>query len=598
MKENFNYDENMDDDNITITPIYDDTSDGTELIDDSNILSDSSDNDSEIEIIAENMEPLDSSFDIDEMETVDVGADFHIEEQENIQDNLGIQEQLNSDDILEDVLTAEDKLGNEEKADEKLEDVIADGDKSRREIKKDANGDDVEEPIDKISLEDSNYQFRDVASDDIFEEFASNEGISEVEYKDMTNSENVDFEFDDIAPYISKNASNSEENKDDKHSKKDKKKTSNSKKLKKGKKTKQSKFKRLPKWAQVACVIIICLAFVAGGSMVAYNTVLAGLVNFKDFSEADEQEEQFDTEETLGDQDNIEVVEADDFNWDIIQGNSKYDPNIYNILIIGGDNVSSSGFRGNSDTLIIVSIDKNTKKIKLSSIMRDTYVPIPDHRDNKINSAFATGGVPLAKKTIEENFKITIDSTVVINYTTFVKAINKLGGIDDVTINEKEANFINSETRKKGKSSNLSAGTVHLNAVQALNFARIRKISSDIYGHDDFGRTARQRFILNQLFKKYKDLSYTELAKLASMALGDLEIDQNLKKDMFLLLQVVLKFDTESLDEFRLPIDDGYTFASVPIPGSGRNMSVVKIDDYLQKNVDALHMFIYGDVDY
>ena len=598
MKENFNYDENMDDDNITITPIYDDTSDGTELIDDSNILSDSSDNDSEIEIIAENMEPLDSSFDIDEMETVDVGADFHIEEQENIQDNLGIQEQLNSDDILEDVLTAEDKLGNEEKADEKLEDVIADGDKSRREIKKDANGDDVEEPIDKISLEDSNYQFRDVASDDIFEGFASNEGISEVEYKDMTNSENVDFEFDDIAPYISKNASNSEENKDDKHSKKDKKKTSNSKKLKKGKKTKQSKFKRLPKWAQVACVIIICLAFVAGGSMVAYNTVLAGLVNFKDFSEADEQEEQFDTEETLGDQDNIEVVEADDFNWDIIQGNSKYDPNIYNILIIGGDNVSSSGFRGNSDTLIIVSIDKNTKKIKLSSIMRDTYVPIPDHRDNKINSAFATGGVPLAKKTIEENFKITIDSTVVINYTTFVKVINKLGGIDDVTINEKEANFINSETRKKGKSSNLSAGTVHLNAVQALNFARIRKISSDIYGHDDFGRTARQRFILNQLFKKYKDLSYTELAKLASMALGDLEIDQNLKKDMFLLLQVVLKFDTESLDEFRLPIDDGYTFASVPIPGSGRNMSVVKIDDYLQKNVDALHMFIYGDVDY
>ena len=56
MKENFNYDENMDDDNITITPIYDETSDGTELFDDSNILSDSSDNDSEIEIIAENMD--------------------------------------------------------------------------------------------------------------------------------------------------------------------------------------------------------------------------------------------------------------------------------------------------------------------------------------------------------------------------------------------------------------------------------------------------------------------------------------------------------------------------------------------------------------
>ena len=67
---------------------------------------------------------------------------------------------------------------------------------------------------------------------------------------------------------------------------------------------------------------------------------------------------------------------------------------------------------------------------------------------------------------------------------------------------------------------------------------------------------------------------------------------------MFLLLQVVLKFDVQSLDEFRLPIDDGFKFASVPVAGSGRNMSIVKIDDYLQENIDALHMFIYGDVDY
>ena len=134
--------------------------------------------------------------------------------------------------------------------------------------------------------------------------------------------------------------------------------------------------------------------------------------------------------------------------------------------------------------------------------------------------------------------------------------------------------------------------------MQALNFARIRKINSDIYGHDDFGRTARQRFIMNQLFKKFKDLSYTELAQLATVVLGELEVDKALKKDMFLLLQVVLKFETDKLEEFRLPVDDGYSFAGVPIPGAGSTMSVVKIDDYWQKNVDALHMFIYGDVDY
>ena len=584
MKENFNYDENMDNDNITITPIYDDTSDGTELMDSSYVSSDKSEMLGEMEILADNIEPLDATYDLDEIETVDVGENFHIEEQTNIQDNLDAKEQVNEQDDFD----IQEQLNN----DDRLEHAKDNTDKARREIKKDNKIDN--DSIDKLSLEDTNYQFREVASDDIFAELVSNEGVSELEHKNMINDDNVDFEFDDIAPYISKNNSVSEINKDGKQSKKSKKKESNTKKAK----AKKSKFKKLPKWAQVACIVLICLAFVAGGSIVAYNTVLAGLVNFKDFSEAEEQEEQFDTEETLGDEEDVEVVEAEDFNWDIIKGSSKYDPNIYNILIVGGDNASTSGFRGNSDTLIIVSIDKNTKKIKLSSIMRDTYVPIPNHRDNKINSAFATGGVPLVKQTIEENFKITIDSTVVINYTTFKTVIEKLGGVDDVTINQKEANFINSETRKNGKRSNLSAGTVHLNATQALNFARIRKINSDIYGHDDFGRTARQRFILNQLFKKYKNLSYTELAKLATTVLGELEVDQTLKKDMFLLLQVVLKFNTESLDEFRLPIDDGYTFASVPIPGSGRNMSVVKIDDHLQENIDALHMFIYGDCDY
>ena len=438
----------------------------------------------------------------------------------------------------------------------------------------------------------SGYQFRDVVSEQIVT--SDNKAVEELSDKNMIDNEDVDFEFDDIAPYISKNDGNVTDIND----KKSKKSNSKKAKDKKNKVKKVSKFKKLPKWAQVACIMVICLAFIVGGTTVAYNTVLAGLVNFKDFSNAEEQEEQFDTEDTLSDNEDIEVVEAEEFNWDIINGNSKYDPNIYNILIIGGDNASSTGYRGNSDTLIIVSIDKNTKKIKLSSIMRDTYVPIPNHSANKINSAFATGGVPLAKQTIEDNFKITIDSTVVINYTTFRKVIDKLGGVDDVVINEKEARFINSECRKKGARSDLSAGTVHLNALQTLNFARIRKITSDVYGHDDFGRTARQRFIMNQLFKKYKDLSYTELAQLASVVLGELEVDQALKKDMFLLLQVVLKFETDTLEEFRLPIDDAFSFAGVPIPGSGRTMSVVKIDDYWKENVDALHMFIYGDVDY
>jgi len=385
---------------------------------------------------------------------------------------------------------------------------------------------------------------------------------AEGEDKDM------DLISDDIAPYISKMESTSK---------------------KKGKKSSHKKV-----WMRIG--IIAAVFALIGTSAFLVIQSIANKINFTDFSDTVEQEEQFDTESVLSD--NAEVVKVSEFNWDMIKGDPTYDENIYNILIIGGDIAGTKDARGNSDTLIIVSIDKNTKRIKLSSIMRDTYVPIPGYSDNKINSAYATGGVPLVKQVIEENFKVTIDSTVVVNYSTFVKAIQKLGGVKGVELNYSEARFINRECGKQGHSSDLTEGTHDLDAYQALHFARIRKISSDIYGSDDFGRTARQRYVINQLFKQYKDLNYAQLAGVLTSVMGELEVDEVLKKDLFLLAQVALKFDAETLDEFRLPMDDAYSFASVPIPGSGQNMSVVRIDDYWQTNVDELHRFIYGTTEY
>ena len=408
------------------------------------------------------------------------------------------------------------------------------------------------------------YQFVDV-------EEANSKAVSG-KIEEVTNKD-VDFISDDIAPYISKIE------------------PTEKKRRKNNSSNNSDKGRMYKKIAIIAAVFTI-----VGTSIFLGVRGLASKINFTDFSDTVEQEEQFDTESVLSD--NAEVVKVNEFNWDMIKGDPTYDENIYNILIVGGDIAGTKDARGNSDTLIIVSIDKNTKSIKLSSIMRDTYVPIPGYSDNKINSAYATGGVPLIKQVIEENFKVTIDSTVVVNYSTFVKAIQKLGGVKGVVLNGVEARFINRECNKHGHSSNLSEGTFDLDAYQALHFARIRKISSDIYGKDDFGRTARQRYVINQLFKQYKDLNYAQLAGVLTSVMGELQVDEVLKKDLFLLAQVALKFDADTLGEFRLPMDDAYSFASVPIPGSGMHMSVVKIDDYWQTNVDALHQFLYGTIEY
>ena len=418
-------------------------------------------------------------------------------------------------------------------------------------------------------------KFKDIS--EVIDE-ATDEAIDETESEKMEDKSlvdsDIDFSTDDIAPYISKNDDITIKNN-----------------------TRKKNFFRDNKKALVRVGIIAAsFAIILSSVIFIAQKVIADNVNFTDFSDTVAQEEQFDTENVLDE--NAEVVQASEFNWDMIKGNPTYDENIYNILIIGGDIAGKKDARGNSDTLIIVSIDKNTKKIKLSSIMRDTYVPIPGYRDNKINSAYATGGVPLIKQVIEENFKVTIDSSVVVNYSTFVKVMDKLGGVKDVILNSKEARFINRECNKHGISSNLTEGTHDLNANQALHFARIRKINSDVYGNDDFGRTARQRFVINQLFQQYKNLNYAQLAGVLTSVMGELEIDEVLKKDIFLLAQVALKFNTDAFEEFRFPMDNAYSFASVPLPGTNLNMSVVKIDDYWQTNVDALHEFIYGTTQY
>ena len=254
--------------------------------------------------------------------------------------------------------------------------------------------------LEDISKGDISYQFSNVASEHVDKE------LSKEDKEELVDSEDDDFDFDEIAPIILKE---SQEDLINKSKKKKEKKL----KEKKVKANKPSRWSRMSRRSKVATIIGVCMLSVVCGLVIAFNTVFGGV--FKDFSKADAQKEKFDTSKQFKGED-IEVVEADEFNWDVIKGDSTYDENVYNILLLGGDNAKTTGTRGNSDTIMIVSIDKNTKKIKVTSIMRDTYVQIPGYRDNKINSAFATGGVPLIKETIEENFKITIDSTVVLNY--------------------------------------------------------------------------------------------------------------------------------------------------------------------------------------
>ena len=363
---------------------------------------------------------------------------------------------------------------------------------------------------------------------------------------------------------------------------------------KENKSNKKKKKNKFPKWlkAGIIAFIVTCILCIP----IIFVLVKLDKINKVDFDEiTPAQEETFDFSEGDSGDGNKNQYNAMDLNWEnAVTGSTRYDKDIVNILLVGADSRSTSSYRGNSDTMIIFTIDKKNKNVKMTSIMRDLYVPIPGKNDNKINSAYSSGGVPLLKQTIEENFKVAIDYSVIVEFDTFKKVIELLGGVN-IEINEKEAKNINKNTPKTCKQ--LKAGVQRLDADQALWFSRIRKVSSDIYGRDDFGRTARQRAVLTSIYEEYKTLSLNEVIKLVDEIFPYITTDMS-SETIVTTAALVLSFDVEEIETFRLPMDRAFEAAKVTPVGYKKGMEVLLINNYMKENVNAMHQFIYGNTDY
>lgn len=169
---------------------------------------------------------------------------------------------------------------------------------------------------------------------------------------------------------------------------------------------------------------------------------------------------------------------------------------VTNILLIGMDiNSSNMNVNSRADAMVIVSINHNTKKITLASIMRDQYCYV--ERTNgtgkfeKLHHACAYGGPALQIQMIEKYYKISIDNYAVVNLYSLPRIINAVGGID-VNVTSREVNYMNEKY-----SINLTAGVNHLNGENALRYMRIRHNTGG-----DTARVQRQRNVITQLIKK------------------------------------------------------------------------------------------------
>ena len=268
---------------------------------------------------------------------------------------------------------------------------------------------------------------------------------------------------------------------------------------------------------------------------------------------------------------------------------------ITNILLIGVDGKKYSGQR--ADTNIIVSINSRTKTVKLISLMRDMVVTIPgrdwdgDGMDDyaKFNAAFASGGISLHSKMIEQNLRLKLDKYIAVNFDAFPKVIDAMGGTD-VKLTGGEAERVpaaGSKIRHGGAGyvpMGTTDGTYHMDGYQTLQFARLRYY----YADSDFTRTSNQRKLISQLMDKAKNMSIGQLNSVLFEALG--VVSTNMSQSEFLGFSAnALTYRTYKIDtSYRVPEDGAWYSLWGDAFGSG--LGLVNPEE----TVLNLQDFIYG----
>lgn len=280
------------------------------------------------------------------------------------------------------------------------------------------------------------------------------------------------------------------------------------------------------------------------------------------------------------------------------------DKDIINIALFGIDTRNTKSFKGNSDSIMILSLNTNTKKVKIISIMRDTFVPITYNGKTsyrKINYAYSKGGPELAIKTLNQNFGLDISEYATVNFFGMVDIIDAVGGID--------AELTEAEVRPKNKyiyglngcvaeickqlGANekenyiTTAGKHHLNGIQAVAYSRIRKVANIWGTNNDYGRTDRQRYVMEQLFNKAITLEKKNYMKLAKSLIPCSETSLSYSEILGLAFDILLK--SPKFEQARVPTEE-YTM-SAPKTSAG---SVVYFD--LAFASKLIHSFIYQDV--
>lgn len=308
-------------------------------------------------------------------------------------------------------------------------------------------------------------------------------------------------------------------------------------------------FQKHKKRKIIGIIILLIILFLLGlyGSIIW--TLHKGMVDIVEQSELDE--------ETLLSE-NVPIIEQE-----------QKKPEVFNVLLVGSDSRDPDAEMGRSDTMILLSYNEEEHKATVASFMRDSLVEIEGYGQTKLGHSYAYGGIGLTINTINKTYDLDIQNYVTINLENLENVVDKMGGVD-IYLTAEEAEQYNSYGYK-----HLHEGVNHMNGEETLKHARNRSLDSD------FGRTRRQRAVLNAIYQKMiqtkdPDMMLTLIQYCLTQVRTNMSVDTIYNMAMKVMSEESLEIQQTSVPTLSTYRGDTYNGMSVLIVNFEENKKVLE----------------------
>lgn len=306
--------------------------------------------------------------------------------------------------------------------------------------------------------------------------------------------------------------------------------------------------------------------------------VLACLFVWSKYQKLDHQPDMIGTEDIINE-------DMDESVQEVLKGYT-------NIALFGLDNRSNGSFdAGNSDVIMIASINNDTKEVRLVSVFRDTFLNVSSdgsYNFRKANYAYNKGGAEEAIRMLNRNLDLDIQDYVVVDFQAVTEAIDLLGGVE-VEIDAAEAKwmdfYINETAQVTGREAHsiTQPGTYTLDGVQATSYCRIRYTAGD-----DFKRAQRQREVISKMVEKVKQADLLTINKIIDSVLDDISTNFTAGEMISMATQLM---------SYELADTTGFPFRLTTADLGGKKGSVVIPCD-LVTNATDLHKYLFNEYNY